>query len=159
MKISSKDVQIEGRLIDNKELRKKASQWASLVRKQAKQNTSQFTKGKKQPHTYKSEIYKGKTEPKLKDTISYIIRERDGVLSHVGFRFPLHGIYQEWGVGSGQPRVTGKKKAKKIYIKRSMTDWIDDPIKNNFEKFADIVAEFYGDDAVVNAYNMMVKKI
>jgi len=157
-KNSSFSTTIQGKIISSDELRLKAAVWAKSVREQAKQNITKFDKGKRKPtHTYKSGLWKGKTEGKLKNKLSFAVREKGGVTDHVGFKFPLHGIFREYGVGRGQPRMPGKKKSRKVYIKRSMSDWLDAPISKNMNKFADLAAEFYGDEAIIHCFNAMIK--
>lgn len=147
---------IDGELINSEEFKTKVRKWANTVRVAAKSNISKFQKGKrKTSHTYKSGWHKGKTEYKLQDKLSYVIKEKNLVPDHIGYKFPLHGIFREWGVGNGQPR---SENSTKTYIKRSMSDWLDEPIDNNTGRLADVASEFYGDNVLVNTYGAKIKK-
>lgn len=96
---------------------------------------------------------KGKIEKRLKNSIRFLI-EHDGskIPESIGFKIPIHGIYQEWAVGFGQPRVAGKYVAQHNRVKRSMTDWLDQPIDRHAERLFDIAAEFWGDKVLVNTF-------
>ena len=96
--------------------------------------------------------YEGEVEGKLSQSLSYKVNKFAGVTNHIGFTFPRHGVFQVYGVGSGQPIGGG---GNNIKIKRKMTDWFDAPIDANFENLADIAADFYGDMFIVNMHNSM----
>lgn len=134
---------------------KQAKAWADGVRRQAKANAAGFSKGKSGVHTYIKGRYAGKTEKKLKDSVSATLRKRYGDLEAVSFKMPVHGIFREYGVGNGQPRhgvatKSGKAASQHVYIKRSMSDWIHNPIDRNFDNLADLVADYYGDKVLLN---------
>lgn len=134
-------------LMRDEDLLREAKRWADMVRRQAKSNAAGFSKGKSSPHTYIKGRYAGKTEFKLKDRLGYVLRKRDGDLESVSFKMPVHGIFREYGVGNGQPSsgVTSQK----VYLKRSMSDWFHGPVDKNFDQFADVVGEYYGDKVLV----------
>lgn len=158
---SKVSTEIQGHVITSVEFYSKTRKWANAVRGLAKQNISSFQKGKKTPeHTYTqaSKLYAGKIEKKLINSLQYVVKKEDGIVDHIGYKFPLHGIFRAWGVGQGQPRESGKKRASKIYIKRSPSDWLDDPLDQRSEELADIAAEFYGDQAITNIWGAKVKK-
>lgn len=128
-------------------------QWCDLVRSLAKRNAAAFTKGKKKPHTYKSGKWAGKTEYMLRDKVAASMHRTDGSVDSVSFKIPVHGIFREYGVGNGQPRDgrhSSQKRARSTYIRRSPSDWLHDPIERNIGKFADLVAEYYGDRYLIN---------
>ena len=130
-----------------------ARKWAAIVRNMAKANATRFKKGKtKQTHTYKTGKKAGKTEQRLRDSIRYTIAQDGGVPESIGFKLPIHGIFREWAVGYGQPRVAGKYVSKNSRIKRSMDDWIDNPIEKNTQKLSDLAAEFWGDQVLVSSF-------
>ena len=37
-------------------------------------------------------------------------------------------------------------------IRRSMVDWLDEPISRNAERLFDLAAEFWGDECMVNFF-------
>ena len=126
---------IEGKTITNEEFYKQAVRWASMVRKQ-----TSITK--------KS----GKVERRLRDSIQYSIEHSSHIPEAVSFKIPIHGIWREWAVGYGQPRVPGKYVNPHPRIRRSMVDWLDEPIDRNAEKLFDLAAEFWGDRCLVNFF-------
>jgi len=133
--------------------RAKVKQWCNMVREQARRNASAFTKGKSKPHTYKTGRYAGKTEYMLRNKVAVQLNNRNGDVDHVSFKIPVHGIFREYGVGNGQPRngvFSSGKRARHTYIRRSMSDWMHNPIERNIDYFGDIVAEYYGDKMLVN---------
>lgn len=143
----------EDKTMDEAQFRYELKKWCDIVRAQAKQNAASFTKGKSKSHTYIKGRYAGKTEYKLKDKVGYAMRKRNGDIDYVSFKIPVHGIFREYGVGNGQPRngaYSSTKKAQKTYIKRSMNDWIHNPIEKNIERFSDLVADYYSDQMMVN---------
>ena len=148
----------DGNLITPEEFYAQARKWAAIVRNMAKANTNRFSKGKTtQTHTYKQGKKAGKTEQKLSKAIRYSIDREGNIPESVGFKIPIHGIFREWAVGYGQPRVAGKYIAQNSRIKRSMDDWLDKPIENNTLKLSGIAAEFWGDRVLISAFG--VKKM
>ena len=144
---------IDGKTITTEQFYNEARRWASIVRNMAKANTIAFKKGKtNETHTYKSGKKAGKSEKKLSKSIRFIIEHENKIPEAIGFKVPIHGIYREWAVGYGQPRVAGKYVAANSQVKRSMNDWIDKPIEKNTEKLFNLAAEYWGDQAIVNAF-------
>ena len=144
---------INGTPITPEEFYAAARKWAAIVRNIAKSNTNRFRKGKKKKtHTYKTGKKAGKTEQKLKDSIHYGIEMDCGIPENVSFKLPIHGIFREWAVGYGQPRVEGKYISPNSKIKRTMDDWIDKPIEKNLQKLSKIAAEFYGDQVIISSF-------
>ena len=144
---------IDGKNITNEEFYKQAVRWASMVRNTAKRNTLQFTKGKKHTSiTYRSGKKAGKVERKLSSSIRYSIEHSLHIPEAVSFKIPIHGIWREWAVGYGQPRVPGKYVNPHPRIRRSMVDWLDEPIDRNAERLFDLAAEFWGDRCLVNFF-------
>jgi hypothetical protein len=149
---------IDGKTITPEEFYAQARKWAAIVRNMAKANATRFSKGKKkQSHTYQTGKKAGKTEQKLRDSIRYTITQDCGVPESIGFKIPIHGIFREWAVGYGQPRVVGKYVSSNSRVKRTMEDWVDKPIEKNTKKLFDLAAEFWGDMVVVNSFG--AKKI
>lgn len=147
------------------EFLRQAKAWADAVRRQAKANAAAFPKGKKEAtHTYIKGSYAGKTEGKLKDKVGYVLRKRYGDLEAVSFKMPVHGIFREYGVGNGQPRngtatKSGKEASRNVYIKRSMSDWIHNPIDRGIENLANLVADYYGDKVLLNFQRMTANDV
>ena len=46
-----------------------------------------------------------------------------------------------------------------MYIKRSMSDWIHNPIDRNMEGLADFVADYYGDKVLLNFQRLTAKDV
>ena len=144
---------IDGKTITNEEFYKQAVRWASMVRNTAKRNTLQFTKGKMHTSiTYRSGKKAGKVERKLSASIRYSIEHSLHIPEAVSFKIPIQGIWWEWAVGYGQPRVPGKYVNPHPRIRRSMVDWLDEPIDRNAERLYDLAAEFWGDRCLVNFF-------
>jgi|GEM_PF-1342244 len=149
---------LSGNTISAEEFYTQARKWAAIVRNMAKANATRFKKGKtKQSHTYKTGKKAGKSEQKLKDSIRYTIAQDCGVPESIGFKIPIHGIFREWAVGYGQPRVVGKYISMNSRVKRTMEDWIDRPIEKNTKKIFDLAAEFWGDQIVISSFG--IKKL
>ncbi len=152
-------------LMTDEEFLRQAKAWADAVRRQAKANAAAFPKGKKEAtHTYIKGRYAGKTEGRLKDKVGYVLRKRYGDLESVSFKIPVHGIFREYGVGNGQPRngtatKSGKAASGHVYIKRSMSDWIHNPIDRGIENFADLVADYYGDKVLLNFHRLTANDV
>jgi len=140
---------IDGKIITNEEFYKQAVRWASMVRNTAKRNTLQFTKGKKRASITKKG---GKVERKLSASIRYSIEHCQHIPESISFKIPIHGIWREWGVGYGQPRVPGKYVNPHPRIRRSMVDWLDEPIDRNAQRLFNLAAEFWGDRCLVNFF-------
>ena len=142
-------------LTTDEEFLRQAKAWADKVRAQSKAAASAFTKGKKgATHTYKTGLYAGKTEGRLKNKVVYVLRKRYGDLEALSFKMPVHGIFREYGVGNGQPRhgvatKSGKAASNKIYIKRTPSEWFHNPLERNFDALGNIVADYYGDKVLV----------
>lgn len=151
---------INGPIISEAQFYAEARTWAAIVRNIAKANAAAFKDGKTVPKTYKSGKKAGKTEKKLKDSISFLIKRNplDAVES-VSFKVPIHGIWREWAVGYGQPRVAGKYIARNSKIKRHMSDWLDEPIGKNINKLFDLSAQYYGDQVLVRGFGSKEKHI
>jgi len=144
---------IDGKAITAEEFYAQARKWAAIVRNIAKANASRFKKGKtKQNHIYKTGNKAGKSEQKLCNSIRYTIARDSGVPENIGFKVPIHGIFREWAVGYGQPRIAGKYVSKNSRVKRTMDDWLDKPIEKNTQKLFNLATEFWGDQVVVSSF-------
>ena len=154
------DTTINGTIMTDEQLFAAARKWANGVRRKAQSNAQMFSKGKKGPYTYSNEgksRYKGKTEKKLSDGMSYVIKKQYGDIDHVSFKIPIHGIFRALGVGNGQPsdmsadsEKSHKQKSYKTYIRRTKSDWVNKPIEDNLDGFATIIANYYGDKILLN---------
>jgi hypothetical protein len=143
----------DGNLVTSEQFYAEARKWAAMVRNMAKANTNRFSKGKsKQTHTYRSGKKASKTEQKLGKAIRYTIANNSGIPESIGFKIPIHGIFREWAVGYGQPRVAGKYVAQNSRIKRSMDDWLDKPIEKNTKYLFDLAAEYWGDQVLISTF-------
>jgi len=140
---------IDGETITNEEFYRQAVRWASMVRNTAKRNTMQFTKGKRQTSVTRKG---GRVERKLSSSIRYTIEHYSRIPENISFKIPIHGIWREWAVGYGQPRVPGKYVNPHPRVRRSMVDWLDEPISRNAERLFDLAAEFWGDRCLVNFF-------
>lgn len=140
---------LDGKTITAEEFYQQARRWASMVRNAAKRNTLQFTKGKQRNSVTKKN---GKVERKLRSSIQYNIEHSGHIPEAVSFKIPIHGIWREWAVGYGQPRVPGKYVNPHPRIRRSMADWLDTPIDQHTEKLFNLAAEFWGDQFLVNFF-------
>lgn len=141
----------QGNVLTAKEFHRQARRWAAMVRNAARRNTLQFAKGKKQTSITKKS---GKVERKLRDSIQFSVERDSGIPEAVSFKVPIHGIWREWAVGYGQPRVPGKYVNPRPHIRRSMVDWLDEPIDRNAERLFDLAAEFWGDECLVNFFGV-----
>jgi len=149
---------IDGKIMTAEEFYTQARKWAAIVRNMAKANATRFKKGKtKQSHTYKTGKKAGKNEQRLRDSIHYTIAQNYNIPENIGFKIPIHGIFREWAVGYGQPRVIGKYVSANSRVKRTMEDWVDKPIAKNMQKLFNLTAEFWGDQVVVSSFG--AKKI
>lgn len=162
---------VRGEVLDKTQYYQKARSWSAMVLGKALFNARKFKKGKgtknqpKNPHTYHRGIHAGKTEYKLstKGQNGVYFRASKNEMNEyagTGYKIPIHGIFRAWGVGNGQPRVAGKR----IYhgrkhIKRTTSNWLDDPIDKNAGKLADIAADYYGDKIIVNTFGAKIIKL
>lgn len=131
------------------EFLRQARRRAAAVRNTAKRNTLQFTKGNKVTSITKKS---GKVERKLRNSIQFSVERDSGIPEAVSFKVPIHGIWREWAVGYGQPRVPGKYVNPHPMVRRSMVDWLDEPIDRSAERLFDLAAEFWGDECLVNFF-------
>lgn len=136
-------------IMTDEQFKAEVRKWANNVRREAKNKAAAFGKGKKANYTYSEtgkSRYRGTVEKKLSEYMTYSVKYQFGDVHHIKFQFPLHGIFRAFGVGKGQP-ATGSfsKRALKTYIRRSPSDWLNEPIEKNIETFSDLVANHYGD--------------
>lgn len=143
---------IDGKTISAQEFYAQARVWAAIVRNQAKKNASVLTKGKKKTKVYKTGKKEGKTEKMLRNSIQFNIQHDNKIPECISFKIPIHGIFVEWAVGYGQPRVSGKYVAKNSRVKRTMAEFIDNPIEKNVSRLFDLAAEYWGDEVLVGFF-------
>ena len=160
---------IEGTLTTQQQFIEEANKWGAVVAAKMRTNAMQFKygKGKKRAYTVKKTNRRTGAsketqafEKVLKNSITHKIRtDKYGDFNRVSFSFPLHGIFRAHGVGSGQPASdSSKKRAQNIRIRRTMSDWINQPIAQDFSKLADIAANYYGDKIIANVWGVNFRK-
>jgi hypothetical protein len=153
MKNSKVTSTIGGKTLTAEQFYAEARRWAAIVHNMAKANTAAFKKGKEnESHVYKEGKKAGKTEKKLSKSTRFIITHDNKIPESIGFKIPVHGIFREWAVGYGQPRVAGKYVAANSKVKRTMSDWIDKPIEKHSRQLFDLAAEYWGDRVIVNTF-------
>jgi hypothetical protein len=160
---------IDGTLTTDEMFLEEARRWATGVVSKMRANTARFQHGKESARAYTVRSRNRRTgatsdatvkEKVLSKSINYKIKKnKQGAVARVAFDFPLHGIFRAYGVGAGQPgEGTGKKRAPKVRIKRSMSDWANQPIEQEYEKLANIAAHYYGDKLLANVWGINFKK-
>lgn len=82
-------------------------------------------------------------EVRLKDSIKYKVKKKNGDIESVAFSFARHGIFLERGVGRGRPKNSPQ-------AKKAAKPWIKPVLPDSIEKLADIIAEDYADIAALN---------
>lgn len=156
-----------GDLITTEQFNMQASKWSSDTRKLLAANISMLSsKGK-------GDLLKSlKKQDKL----------MGGEVRKITFNFARHGVFWSYGVGNGYVRMDGKvirgrlaTKEEKAYAKaktrtigkvmynpddinRELVDWFDGKIDENIPKLADLVSEYWGDKAMLQASKMKIVK-
>lgn len=148
-RVTVKDVYSGRRgILDDSQYNEEMKSWAATVQRLAKQQASAFRKGKrKSPIMYKSGPKAGKKEDRLRTHIQYQMKSDAGEVAGIGFKFPRHGVFLEYGVGRGHPRG---------HLPRSMSDWLSGTLSRQEGKLMDIVAE-HKSDSVLKVF-MGIKK-
>lgn len=150
-KVQVKDVYTGKRdVLTDSEYNRQMQQWAQTVQQLSKQQAALFRKGKRRNHTYKSGPKKGSVEQKLRNHIQYSLATDAGEVAGVGFKFPVHGIFREYGVGRGTPRTLVGHTA------RTMSDWLSGTLEKQEQAMVEIVAE-YQSGKVVRVFNGVKK--
>lgn len=109
--------------------------WSAEVQRLAKREASAFTKGKRRAsRTYRSGPKTGKTETKLRSNITHRLWSDTGEVASIGFQFPRHGIFLEYGVSRGHP--VG-------HLRRSISDWLSSALDRKEDNLVEIVAEHH----------------
>lgn len=117
--------------------------WAQQVQRIAKQQASAFHRGKRKPtHTYTRGHKAGKTETRLRTSIQYRLKSDSGEVAAVAFKFPVHGIFREYGVSNGHHRGN---------INRAPSDWMSGTLQRKDDDLLNIVAE-HQSGAVINKF-------
>lgn len=107
--------------------------WAMETQRYARQAASAFSKGKRKPtHTYLSGAKAGKTERKVAKSIQFKMQTDAGDISAIFFRFPLHGIFKEYGVGRESPHG---------HVSRSLSDWLSGTLDKQQQKLLELACE------------------
>ena len=127
-------------VLDESEYNEQVKRWSAATQRLAKQAASAFVKGKRiTPRTYKSGPKAGTTEHRLRTHISYQLKSDSGEVAAIAFKFPVHGIFREYGVSNGHPRS---------HISRSMSDWMSGTLSRQDKKLLDIVSEHHADNTL-----------
>lgn len=154
-------------MITTEQYNQQAKKWSADVKKVLAASISTLSsKGK-------GELLKSLAK---KDALYY------GEVRKITFQFERHGIFWFYGVGNGYVRMNGKvvrghlpSKESKAYAKaktrvtskvlygkedihREPVDWFDSKIDASMPKLADIVAEYWGDKALLNASRMKIER-
>lgn len=134
-KVQIKDV-VTGRrtLLDNSQYNDEMRRWAAQSQQMAKRSASAMTKGKRRaPIVYQSGPKKGKVEHRLRTHIQYQLKADSGEVAGIAFKFPVHGIFREYGVGRGRRRGM---------LHTSMSDWLSGTLARQQDSLTEIVAEY-----------------
>lgn len=79
-------------------------------------------------------------EKRLKDSIGYSLRRKDGDVEAIAFSFPRKGIFLERGVGRSRPANSAAANA-------AARPWIEPTLPPAIEELAKILSEEYADIA------------
>lgn len=142
-KITVRDVYTGRRdILTESEYNAQMRKWSEAVQLLAKQQASLLTKGRRRSIVYKSGPKRGKREEVLRSHIRYKLYSDSGDIAGVGFQFPRHGIFIEYGVSRGH----GVNR-----IRRSMSDWLSGALQKKEGELLDIVGEYYAGHVVRKA--------
>ena len=138
-KVRVKDITTSGRgyLFDDSQYNEQMRQWAASVQSMAKRQASMLRKGKKRAtRVYQSGPKKGKTEKRLRTHIQYQLKSSAGEVAGIAFKFPVHGIFREYGVGRGRKRGMAST---------NMSDWLSGTLQRKENSLTQIISvgEFY----------------
>lgn len=129
--------------LDESDYNQQIAQWAAQVQRIAKRQASAFHRGKrKSSHTYKRGPKAGKAETKLRTSISFSLKSDYGEVAGIAFKFPVHGIFREYGVSNGHPRG---------HVNRAPSDWMSGTLQRKEDDLTSIVAQYHS-DKVVNTF-------
>ena len=115
-------------------------QWTSMVRQIAAARASQHHHGKHSPRTYKKGAKAGRTELSLAKNITNRIRRSAGEIDSIGWRFPRHGVFLEYGVSRGHSRRSGRL--------RSQDQWLTETVNSQRAKLEEIVGTYHADRVI-----------
>ena len=145
------------KLITEDQFNESVRNWTIPIRSRMVMNAQTKTQGKGKGTSY-SNIKTRVREVPLASSVKYSVLKKYGVASRVRFSFPRQGVYLHYGVGRGYIRsgnsiqrgFKNQPKNPKAYgsFKRTPVDWFDVEIRMGINKLADIVQEFYGDEAM-----------
>ena len=140
-KVRVKDV-FTGRrgYLDDSQYNDEMRRWATSVQQMAKKQASLMTKGKRRAtRIYQSGPKKGKTEKRLRTHIQYQLKSDAGEVAGIAFKFPVHGIFREYGVGRGR---------KRSMVSTNMSDWLSGTLQRKESSLAQIISEHQADKYV-----------
>lgn len=134
-KITVRDVYTGRRdILTESEYNAQMKKWSEAVLFLAKQKASLMRKGRRRSIVYKSGPKRGKREDVLRSHIKYKLYSDAGDVAGVGFQFPRHGIFLEYGVGRGH----GVNR-----VRRTMSDWLSGALQKKEADLVDIIGEYY----------------
>jgi hypothetical protein len=84
--------------------------------------------------------------------IRYGLKKKYGEVEAISFRFPLHGVYVEHGVGRGNPASNPGRN-------RKPKGWFDDPIEREIEALALAIADTQASAYMEYAMDDLLKQI
>lgn len=125
-------------MLEPTEFNRQAVAWAAATEAISRSAAAAFTKGKRKNRTYKSGPKAGTVERRIKSDLTHRLWSDAGELSGISFRFPVHGIFREYGVGRGATRATAS------HTLRSPSDWFTHALDSKEGELADLVADYKG---------------
>ena len=157
--------EIEGVLINDTEFKQQIILWQMHVSNLFRNNLRS--------------MFSAKQKNVLEKSVKHSLKlDRLSNLERISFEFYRYGIFLAYGVGRGYIHTSGgvirgmrNSKSKKARssktngkykpitgaIKRKPVDWFDNTVGENQDKFADIVANYYGDTFLVNTSTSRIK--
>lgn len=141
-KVRVKDVYTgrRGYLFDDSQYNEQMRRWAAATQSMAKRQASMLRKGKKRAtRVYQSGPKKGKSEKRLRTHIQYQLKSSAGEVAGIAFKFPVHGIFREYGVGRGRPRSM---------VSTNMSDWLSGTLQRKEISLTQIISEHQADKYV-----------
>lgn len=137
-KVRVKDIYTGRRgYLDDSQYNEQMRQWAAATQSMAKRQAALFRKGKKRAsRIYLSGPKKGKQEDRLRSHIRFQVRSHAGEVAGISFKFPVHGIFREYGVGRGRPRSM---------VSTNISDWFSGTLQRKEEGLMHIISEHQAD--------------
>ena len=155
-------------IITTEEYNKQVQSWSASMRNELKKQISMLSS-------------KGKKE--LVSSLRYKSKQEFGEIVSIGFEFARHGVFWHYGVGRGYVREGGmvkrgrnasvleeihaankNRKIGKILSKSNSSrkripkEWFDPVYDKRIDKLADIIADYHGDQFLVDFDKMKIHK-